>query len=307
MLAGAIIGGIGALGKTISGFNQMKMANKIKPEWAKYEENKLAGQNLGATQNLFYGKNRAFTQAEANIRQAQSDQMANAQRNATDSATLLATGAGAAGNANQAFSNLAGQEAQQQAGILDNLSRAYGMSIAEGDKVQANKLMKYQLDSQAQAALRESGMNNIFGGVSDIGGGLMQYGNYKNAANFNKMLGGMGGAQGAQLMGGGAQGGMGALNSMVNAGNNSYADEVLGTGDYSKYAGMEQKMPQVYGGNVLPNVQKGYYGFAKPYTAEYSAPREFRGKMPNISPNYRGIPMASAGTTGIPYIPSWGR
>jgi hypothetical protein len=110
---------------------------------------------------------------------------------------LLATGAGAAGNANQAFSNLAGQEAQQQAGILDNLSRAYGMSIAEGDKVQANKLMKYQLDSQAQAALRESGMNNIFGGVSDIGGGLMQYGNYKNAANFNKMLGG---AQGGMAL-----------------------------------------------------------------------------------------------------------
>ena len=64
--------------------------------------------------------------------------------------------AGAAGNANQAFSNLAGQEAQQQAGVLDNLSRAYAMSINEGDKVQANKLMKYQLDSQAQSALRES-------------------------------------------------------------------------------------------------------------------------------------------------------
>ena len=147
MLAGAIIGGIGALGKTISGFSQMKKANQIKPIWAEYEKNKLADQNLGATQNLFYGKNRAFTQAEANIRQAQSDQMSNAQRNATDSATLLATGAGAAGNANQAFSNLAGQEAQQQAGVLDNLSRAYAMSINEGDKVQANKLMKYQLDS----------------------------------------------------------------------------------------------------------------------------------------------------------------
>jgi len=211
MLLGAVLGGVGALGKTISGFSQMKKANEIKPEWAKYEENKLAGQNLGATQNLFYGKNRAFTQAEANIRQAQSDQMANAQRNATDSATLLATGAGAAGNANQAFSNLAGQEAQQQVGVLDNLSRAIAMSIAEGDKVQANKLMKYQLDSQAQAALRESGMNNIFGGIGDIAGGLMQYGNYKNAQDFNKTLAGIGGSQSAM----GALSGIGKIGTSM--------------------------------------------------------------------------------------------
>jgi hypothetical protein len=211
MLAGAIIGGIGAVGKTISGFNQMKMANKIKPEWAKYEENKLAGQNLGAVQNLFYGKNRAFTQAEANIRQAQSDQMSNAQRNATDSATLLATGAGAAGNANRDFSILAGKESEQQAGVLDNLSRAYAMSINEGDKVQANNLMKYQLDSQAQAALRESGMNNIFGGVGDIAGGLMQYGNYKNAQDFNKTLAGIGGSQSAM----GALSGIGKIGTSM--------------------------------------------------------------------------------------------
>ena len=275
MLAGAIIGGIGALGKTISGFSQMKKANQIKPIWAEYEKNKLADQNLGATQNLFYGKNRAFTQAEANIRQAQSDQMSNAQRNATDSATLLATGAGAAGNANQAFSNLAGQEAQQQAGVLDNLSRAYAMSINEGDKVQANKLMKYQLDSQAQAALRESGMNNIFGGVSDIAGGLMQYGNYKNAANLNKTLAGMGGAQG----------GMGALNSMVNAGNNSYADEVLRTGDYSKYAGMQQQMPQRYGaspGMATQDFTNGNTGFKMPMPANISS---------NYTPNYKGMSL----------------
>jgi hypothetical protein len=256
--AGMIIGGLGGVGKSIFGISQMNKAKQIKPEWAAYEKNKLADQNLGAASNLFYGKNRAFTQAEANIRQAQSNQMSNAQRNATDSATLLATGAGAAENANQAFSNLAGQEAQQQAGVLDNLSRAYGMSIAEGDKVQANKLMKYQLDSQAQAALRESGMNNIFGGIGDIAGGMIQAGGMTGG-------GGMGGAQAG-------------FNAPAN-----YAEQVLQGGDYSKYAGMAQQMPKAYGGNVLPNVQKGYYGFANPISGKYSAPREFKGKMPNMS------------------------
>ena len=245
----------------------MKKANQIKPIFAEYEKNKLADQNLGATQNLFYGKNRAFTQAEANIRQAQSDQMSSAQRNATDSATLLATGAGAAGNANQAFSNLAGQEAQQQVGVLDNLSRAYAMSINEGDKVQANKMMKFQIDAQAQAALRESGMNNIFGGVGDLAGGIMQYGNYKNAANFNKMLGGMGGAQG----------GMGALNAMSMNGAQS--------NPYAKYAGMEQQMPQRYGarpGMATQDFTNGNTGFKMPMPANISS---------NYTPNYKGMSL----------------
>lgn len=256
MLAGAILGGLGALGKTISGFSQMNQANKINPVWANYEKNKLADENLGATKNLFYGKNRAFTQAEANIRQAQSDQMSNAQRNATDSSTLLATGAGAAGQAQYALSDLAGKESLQQAGVLDNLSRAYAMSINEGDKVQANKLMKYQLDSQAQSALRESGMNNIFGGIGDIAGGIIQYGNYKNAANLNKTLAGMG-----------ASGSMDAMNMGA---------AKVETNPYAKYAGMEQRM-QRYG--------------ASPGLATHS----FTGRMPNITPNYRGVPMASFG------------
>lgn len=272
MLAGAILGGLGALGKTISGISQMKKANQINPVWNEVKENPLANQNLAATKNLFYGKNRAFTQAEANIRQAQSDQMSNAQRNATDSSTLLATGAGAAGNANQAFSNLAGQEALQQTGILDNLSRAFGMSINEGDKVNANKLMKYQLDSQAQAALRESGMNNIFGGVSDISGGLMQYGNYKNAKDFNKALS----AGGAQSMVG-AQRGMGALNGMFN---------VAAQGNpYAKYAGMEQQMPQRYGaspGLATQDFTNNNTGFKMPMPANISS---------NYVPNYRGMSL----------------
>jgi len=236
--AGMIIGGLGGVGKSIFGISQMNKAKQIKPEWAAYEKNKLADQNLGAASNLFYGKNRAFTQAEANIRQAQSDQMANAQRNATDSATLLATGAGAAGNANQAFSNLAGQEAQQQAGVLDNLSRAYGMSIAEGDKVQANKLMKYQLDSQAQSALRESGMNNIFGGIGDIAGGMIQAGG---------------------MMGKGAD----AASSVVGGDTNPFASLS------SSLKGLDSSI-----------VKQQRYA---PITGKYSAPREFRGKMPSMS------------------------
>jgi len=188
MALGSLIGGIGSLAKTGMGFAQAGMANKINPQWSEYNANPLAAQNLGIVKNLYYGKSPAFSQAEANIRQAQAGQMAAAQRNAPDAATLLAIGAGTQGMTQSNLSNLGAQEAQSKAGVLDNLSRAYAMSIAEGDKVQANKLAKYQLDAQQKSALLESGISNIFGGISDIGGGLTQYGSFKSAQKNNQDL-----------------------------------------------------------------------------------------------------------------------
>lgn len=188
MAIGAITSGLGSLAKSGFGAYQMGLANKINPQWSQYKENPLAYQNLGAVKNLYYGKSPAYLQAEANIRQSQANQMANAQRNAPDSATLLATGAGTAAQAQGNISNLAGREFQDTAGVLDNLSRAYAMAIGEGDKVQANKLMKYQMDVQQQQALRQAGIGNVFGGITDIGAGAMQYGNYQNANEQNAKL-----------------------------------------------------------------------------------------------------------------------
>ena len=191
MTAGLVISGIGALGKGIFGASQMNKANQLNPQFVEYKENPLARQNLGAAQQLFYGRTPGMAQAQANIQAAQANQMAAAQRGATDSATLLALGAGSQAGTNAALSNLAAQEGQQKMGMFDNLSRAYAMSIAEGDKVQQSKMGKFQMDVNAQNALRQSGVSNIFGGVSDIAGGLMQFGNYQNAQTYNKLLAGL--------------------------------------------------------------------------------------------------------------------
>ena len=58
--------------------------------------------------------------------------------------------------------------------MLTNLGQAYRGAISEGDKAYESMLQKYQIDRQDKAALRGSGMQNIFGGVGDIGAGLMQ-------------------------------------------------------------------------------------------------------------------------------------
>jgi hypothetical protein len=45
-------------------------------------------------------------------------------------------------------------------------------------------MQKFQMDSQAKAALRQSGMQNIFGGIGDIGAGAMQFGMLKKNPNL---------------------------------------------------------------------------------------------------------------------------
>jgi len=191
MAVGAGISALGSLGKIFAGAKQNKLANQINPIYQQYQENPLAKENLAVNKNMFYGRMPGAQKAESNIMQAQSNQLASAQRGATDASQLLAVGAGLQGGTNEAFSNLAAAEGQSKAGLLTNLGQAYRGAISEGDKAYESMLQKYQMDSQAKSALRNAGQQNIFGGIGDIGAGLMQYGQLKN-------MGGGSGAQGAQ-------------------------------------------------------------------------------------------------------------
>jgi hypothetical protein len=196
MAVGAGISALGSLGKIFAGAKQNKLANKINPFYQQYQENPLAKENLAVNKNMFYGRMPGAQKAESNIMQAQSNQLANAQRGATDASQLLALGAGLQGGTNEAFSNLAAAEGQSKAGLLTNLGQAYRGAISEGDKAYESMLQKYQMDSQAKSALRESGMQNIFGGIGDVAGGLMQYSMFKGMGNN---AGGQG-TQGLQSM-----------------------------------------------------------------------------------------------------------
>ena len=137
---------------------------------------------------MFYGRMPGAQKAESNIMQSQSNIFSNAQRGATDSSQLLAVGSGLQGGTNEAFSNLAAAEGQSKAGLLPSLNQAYRGVISEGDKAYESMAQKFQMDSQAKAALRQSGMQNIFGGVGDIGAGAMQFGMFKNPAKYGNFL-----------------------------------------------------------------------------------------------------------------------
>ena len=197
---GALVSGAGALGKLFAGAKQNRLANQINPFFQQYQQNPLAQQNLAVNKNMFYGRMPGAQKAESNIMQLQSNQLSNLQRGATDSSQLLAMGAGLQGGTNEAFSNLAAAEGQSKAALLPSLGQAYRGAISEGDKAYESMLQKYQIDRQDKAALRESGMQNIFGGIGDVGAGLMQYGQFKSLGNTGLNKGSQG-TQGFQMMG----------------------------------------------------------------------------------------------------------
>jgi hypothetical protein len=196
---GALVSGAGALGKIFAGAKQNKLANQINPMFQQYQKNPLAQENLAVNKNMFYGRMPGAQKAESNIMQAQANQLANVQRGATDSSQLLAVGAGLQGGTNEAFSNLAAAEGQSKAGLLPSLNQAYRGVIAEGDKAYDSMMQKFEMDRQAKAALRQSGMQNIFGGIGDIGAGAMQFGMLKGSGMGSGM--GTQGFQGFSAMG----------------------------------------------------------------------------------------------------------
>ena len=188
MIGGAITSGLGALGKVFSGIKQNKLANQINPFFQQYQENPLAKQNLAVNKNMFYGRMPGAQKAESNILQSQSNLFSNAQRGATDASQLLAVGSGLQGGTNEAFSNLAAAEGQSKAGLLTNLGQAYRGAISEGDKAYESMAQKFQMDSQAKAALRNAAQQNIFGGIGDIGAGAMQFGMLKSPLKYGNFL-----------------------------------------------------------------------------------------------------------------------
>lgn len=173
-LLGGIIGGISALGKIGTGIFQNSQANKIDPQYTPYEVSQYAKNRLALAQNLFGGRMFGAPELERNILASQSNYLNSVGRNASDSGQALAMGALAQGQTNQSMQDLQIQEAQNKYNMLNNLNQSYQGMINEGDKVYQDMMNKYQLDIEQKNALRDSAFSNIFGGVNDIAGGLIQ-------------------------------------------------------------------------------------------------------------------------------------
>lgn len=172
----------------VVGITQLGKAGKIHPEYSPYQVSQYAKDNLSNAQNAYNGRMAGATSLEQNILGNEANANAMVDRTATDGSQALAAKIANQGQSNQAFHNLQTQEAQQKYQMLNSLNMANQGLTTEGDKVYQDKLQKYQMDAQAQAALRSAGLTNISGAIGGLTGGLLGGGGGKGGGLLSMIL-----------------------------------------------------------------------------------------------------------------------
>ncbi|MBS1730304.1 MAG: hypothetical protein JSS67_05940 [Bacteroidetes bacterium] len=177
--AGAIIGIVGTGAQIATGIMQANKASEIDPQYQPFTPSPYAKMQLDIAQNMFYGRMEGAAELERNIANSQGNFNAAAERNATDSAQSLQLIGLSQGATNDAYNKLQIEEKQNKMQQLQNLNLAIAGMTSEDDKKYQAMLQKYAIDSQQKAALTTGAWGNIFGGLSNAAGGLINYGTYR--------------------------------------------------------------------------------------------------------------------------------
>lgn len=178
-----LIGGIGSLFGAKRANRRIEQLIKQNPV---YKENPLARERMGLAQTLLNARMPGAAAAEKNIFSNQANTMAQVNRNATDASQALALAGAAQGQTNQAFGNLATQEAQDYQRRYGNLVGAQEGVIQEGDKVYNDQVRRYQ-DLVSLRGAQNSNTQNMWNSLSSLGLGAASLG---MAGGFNNMSGG---------------------------------------------------------------------------------------------------------------------
>ena len=179
--AGLGSGLLGSIFGIATGFHQNHLAGEIHPVWKQYMESKYAKDQLGIANQLFNGRMPGAGTIEQGIDNSQANYLETVNRNATDSSQALALASLSQGKADEDYSHLGVKEGEYKASMLDNLNKALGVMVNEGDKSYQSMIQKYIMDTQTQNALRGNGAQNIVGGFNNAGSNIISYGNYKNS------------------------------------------------------------------------------------------------------------------------------
>lgn len=158
----------GAVGKMVGRFLGNKQLRQLEKSMPEYKANPLVAQRLGLTQALLNARMPGAVAAERNIYQTQANQIAAAERAATDPNQLLLAGVGATGQANQMFGQLSQQEAADYQRRYANLASAQEAQIAEQQKEYEDQLRRYQMMIQLRGGQQEN-LQNTFGDISNLG------------------------------------------------------------------------------------------------------------------------------------------
>lgn len=185
-LIGLGIGLGGAIGKMFGRGRANRELNKLISQNPSYQINPEAQKRLALANTLLNARMPGAAQVERNIYSNQANRLGQLQRNATDSSQLLALGAAAQGQSNEAFQNLGIQEGQDYYNRLQNLTGAQQGMINEGDKVYQDKVRQFN-DLMSIRGAQQQNRQNTWGDISNLGFSLMDF---ANKGGFKGMFGG---------------------------------------------------------------------------------------------------------------------
>lgn len=175
IIIGAGVGIAGGIGKAIGRAQSNKKLRELSKQMPVYAIDESIKRRLGLAQTLLNARMPGAAAAERNIYQTQANQMAGAERAATDPNQLLLTGAGAAGQAGQAFNQLGQAEAQDYQRRYGNLVSAEESMAQENQREFENRMRNYQMQTQIQGAINENNQN-MWGDISNVGFGVASLG-----------------------------------------------------------------------------------------------------------------------------------
>lgn len=167
-LASLGIGLFGSVGKMFGRGAANRQLRALEARMPKYQENPLAAQRLGMAQALLNARMPGAAAAERNIYQTQANQIAAAERAATDPNQILLAGAGATGQAQQAFGQLSQAEAADYQRRYGNLAAAQEAQMAEQQRAYEDQMRRYQMQAQIEGAQQEN-RQNTWGDISNLG------------------------------------------------------------------------------------------------------------------------------------------
>lgn len=188
-----------SIGRWVGGNKQNKLADKINPVFNQYQASPYAKSRLGLANQLFNSRMAGASAMEKNIFSNQANYQGAVERTATDSSAALAAAAAGQGQTNQSLSDLLTAEKQNKYETLGNLNQAYEGMIREGDKEYDSMKYKFEQDMAQKNALREAGMQNKYGAVSDLSSLAIQL----SGLNFGNGIKGVKGVKPLSQMGGG--------------------------------------------------------------------------------------------------------
>lgn len=178
-MALGVIGSIGQLFGNAKANRELRALQASDPNYATsqagQQNNQIAQGRYGLAETILNSQMPGTAQEQNNILGAQSNVVGNANRTATNSAQALAVGAGAQGQTDQAFNNLALQQADWYKGNLANYNQAGQGVINEGDKRYQDQIRQYGDKAQIQGAINAN-RQNTWGSIANGGFALSNFG-----------------------------------------------------------------------------------------------------------------------------------